>query len=247
MSSEVAAATDDSLELFVQYRSSGRRSIRNRIVEQHIGLAVHIAKRLASGRGNEDIEQVAMIGLVKAVDRFDPSLGVPFTAFAGRTIEGEVKRYFRDSTWALKVPRSAKELHLAVRSGTDELSKKLGRSPSVDELAAHLDLSRDDVVTGLAAAGARSTGTLDPGPDESGDHIAALARHEPGFEDLDDRDAVESLLATLPERERRIVELRFFGEMSQSDIAAEVGVSQMHVSRLLRAALDRMREHAEPG
>jgi RNA polymerase sigma-B factor len=246
MSSEAAPDANGGLELFVEYRQSGRRSVRNRIVEQHMGLAVHIANRLASGRRSEDIEQVAMIGLVKAVDRFDPTLGVPFTAFAGRTIEGEIKRYFRDSTWALKVPRSAKELHLAVRNGTDELSKKLGRSPGVDELAAHLDVSRDDVVTGLAAGGARSTGSLDPRPDESNDP-RVLARHESGFEELDDRAAVDSLLATLPDRERRIVELRFFGEMSQSDIAAEVGVSQMHVSRLLRAALERMREQTEPG
>jgi RNA polymerase sigma-B factor len=247
MSPEVVPGVDGNLDLFAEYRRTGRRSVRNRIVEQHLGLAVHIANRLSSGRGNDDIEQVAMIGLVKAVDRFDPSFGVPFTAFAGRTIEGEIKRYFRDSTWAVKVPRSAKELHLAVRNGTDVLSKRLGRSPTVDELATHLQLSADDIVTGLAAAGARSIGTLDPGPDDSNDHNAALARHEPGYEAHDDRAAVAWLLETLPERERRIVELRFFGEMSQSDIAAEVGVSQMHVSRLLRAALERMRERAEPG
>lgn len=241
----------EPLDLFDEYRRTGRRSVRNRIVEEHMGLAAHIASRFSSGAGRDgDLEQVAMIGLVKSVDRFDPTMGVPFTAFAGRTIEGEIKRYFRDSTWAVKVPRGAKELHLAVRNGTDELSKRLGRSPSVDELAAHLDVTRDDVVTGLAAAGARSVGTIDPGPDDdqrgAGDRLGALGRDDAAFEALHNRDAVESLLASLPPRERKIVELRFFGEMSQSDIAAEVGISQMHVSRLLRAALEHMRGAAEP-
>ncbi len=209
-----------------------------------MGLAAHIAGRFSAGAGRDsDIEQVAMIGLVKSVDRFDPAVGVPFTAFAGRTIEGEIKRYFRDSTWTLKVPRSAKELHLAVRNGTDELSKRLGRSPSVDELAAHLQVPRDDVITGLAASGARSIGNLEFAGDGGGgtDRISALGREDVGITALHDREAVAALLETLPERERKIVELRFFGELSQSDIAEQMGISQMHVSRLLRAALEHMR------
>lgn len=237
----------DSTALFEEYRRSGRRSVRNRIVEEHMGLAIHIAQGFDNrSRRDADIEQVAMLGLVKAVDRFDPTLGVPFTAFAGRTIEGEIKRYFRDATWAVKVPRGAKELHVAVRRAVDQLSTARGRSPTVDEVAAHLGVEREDVVTGLAAGEARSVVSIDPSPtDENGgsDRRSATASHDRGFTDIEDHEAVRRLLATLPERERRIVELRFFGELSQSEIAEQVGVSQMHVSRLLRAALERLREH----
>jgi RNA polymerase sigma-B factor len=184
-----------------------------------------------------------MLALVKAVDRFDVTIGVPFTAFAGRTIEGEIKRYFRDSTWAVKVPRGAKELNVAVRRAIDELSVESGRSPTVDEVAVHLGVDRDDVVTGLAADTARSVGTIEPSSDEEtgGDRLGATAAFERGFGDVDDQQAVTALLANLPERERRIIELRYFHDMSQSEIAQEVGLSQMHVSRLLRAALERLR------
>jgi RNA polymerase sigma-B factor len=233
----------DSAELFEEYRRTGRRSIRNRIVEEHMGLAIHIARGFENrSRRDRDIEQVAMLALVKAVDRFDPTVGVPFTAFAGRTIEGEIKRYFRDSTWAVKVPRGAKELNVAVRRAIDELSVGSGRSPTVDEVAQHLGIDRDDVVTGLAAD-TRSVGTIEPSSDEDagGDRMGATAAFERGFGDVDDQESVRALLETLPERQRRIIELRYFHDMSQSEIAQEVGLSQMHVSRLLRAALERLR------
>ena len=238
----------DSTELFEEYRRSGRRSVRNRIVEEHMGLAIHIARGFENrSRRDRDIEQVAMLALVKAVDRFDVSLGVPFTSFAGRTIEGEIKRYFRDSTWAVKVPRGAKELNVAVRRAIDQLSVSSGRSPSVDEVAAHLGIDRDDVITGLAADPARSVATLDPSPEEDdgrSDRSGATASFERGFGDIDDQEAVRALLISLPERERTIVELRFFQNMSQSEIADVVGLSQMHVSRLLRASLERLRAQA---
>jgi RNA polymerase sigma-B factor len=241
----------DELALFEELRRTGRRSLRNQLVELHMGLAIHIARSFDNrARPDRDVEQVAMIALVKAVDRFDPSFGVPFVAFAGRTIEGEIKRYFRDATWALKVPRSAKDLHVAVRRTSDRLSTELGRSPTVDEVAAELQVSRDDVISGLAAGEARHTGSLDPAP-ASGDDSApshdrqlASATLEGGFDDVDDRHAVEALLATLPEREREIVALRFFEELSQAEIAERVGVSQMHVSRLLRKALETLRQHS---
>src|SRR5262245_30816800 len=232
----------DATELFEEYRRTGRRSLRNRIVEEHMGLAIHIARGFQNrSRHDQDIEQVAMLALVKAVDRYDLTIGVPFTAFAGRTIEGEIKRYFRDSTWAVKVPRGAKEMNVAVRRAIDQLSVESGRSPTVDEVAAHLGVDRDDVVTGLAADMARTVGTIEPGSDDDSsgaDRLRATASDERGFGDVDDHEAVRVLLATLPERERRIIELRFFHDMSQSEIAAEVGLSQMHVSRLLRAALE---------
>lgn len=239
--------TDDTDldKLFHEFRSSGRRSVRNRIVEQHMGLAVHIAKRynVSAGR-DDDIEQVAMLALVKAVDRFDPEVGVPFSAFAGRTIEGEIKRHFRDATWSVKVPRGAKELHLAVRRANDELSASLGRSPTVDEVAARLEVGRDDVVTGLAAGQARRVGTIDPAPgddDVSIDRRVAASEHEIGFGDVENEAVIDGLLAQLPEREREIVRLRFYDDLSQAEIAEIVGVSQMHVSRLLRKAFDQMR------
>lgn len=210
-----------------------------------MGLAVHIAKRynVRAGR-DDDIEQVAMVALVKAVDRFDASLGVPFAAFAGRTIEGEIKRHFRDATWSVKVPRGAKELHLAVRRANDELSAKLGRSPSVAEVASHLDLSEDDVITGLSVGEARRVESIDP---PEGDGAVSSARQratssrDGNFVDVENRTVVEELLTTLPEREQEIVRLRFYEEMSQVEIAEIVGVSQMHVSRLLKRAFEQLR------
>lgn len=235
----------DQLDLFVEFKRTGRRNLRNRIVEEHMGLAVHIAKRFNGGAGrDDDIEQVAMLALVKSVDRFDPDLGVPFSAFAGRTIEGEIKRHFRDATWATKVPRGAKELHVAVRQANDQLSGQLGRSPTVDEVAEYLDVGRDDVITGLAAGTARRVGTIDAGPDDAGasDRNAATAVGERGFGDVENEAVVEQLISQLPHREREIVRLRFYDELSQSEIAERVGVSQMHVSRLLRKAFDRLRD-----
>jgi RNA polymerase sigma-B factor len=236
----------DDLEGFREYRRNQSRRLRNELVERHMGLAAHVARRYSRSRPDDDLRQVAMIGLVKAVDRFDPERGVAFSSFAGRTIEGELKRHFRDSTWSVRVPRSAKELHLGVRRAGDELSQRLGRSPSVDEIARHLDIERDDVVAGLAAGAAYTAGTLDtsPSPDENGgtDRNAALSSEETGFELAEHREVVTGLLARLPEREREIVALRFFEELSQADIAERVGISQMHVSRLLRRSFETMRE-----
>lgn len=239
-------STPDTSELFDEFVRTGARRLRNRIVEEHMGLAIHIAKRYNARAGrDDDIEQVAMVALVKAVDRFDPAMGVPFSAFAGRTIEGEIKRHFRDATWSVRVPRGAKELHLAVRRSTDELSAELGRSPTVAEVAAHLQVSDDDVITGLSVGEARRAESIEPptGDDTSRpDRRRATASHEGGFVDVENRALVESLLSSLPDREREIVRLRFEEEMSQVDIAEIVGVSQMHVSRLLKRAFEQLRD-----
>jgi RNA polymerase sigma-B factor len=216
-----------------------------------MGLAAHIAKRFSRpGVGDDDLRQVAMLGLVKAVDRFDPDYGVPFAAFAGSTIEGELKRHFRDHSWVVRVPRSAKDLHLLVRRATDELVQQSGHSPSVEEIAAHLGIDRDDVLRGLAASQAYHVGTIQPSssdgdPETPLDRIDALASEETGYEHAGDTDLVERLLAQLPEREREIVRLRFYEQQSQEQIAAAVGVSQMQVSRLLRASFEKMREWME--
>ena len=244
-------ADDSSIDhhaLFVTYRSNPTRRLRNELVELHMGLAAHIARRLSRGTNDQDIRQVAMVALVKAVDRFDPEHGTPFSAFAGRTIEGEIKRHFRDRTWSVRVPRSAKELHLAVRRATDDLQLKLHRSPTVAELAVHLEIDRDEVITGLAAGASYSASSLDGSTGEDGvaaDHRSALATVDAGFEHSEHRDMVRALLERLPERERTIVSMRFFDELSQSEIAEQVGVSQMHVSRLLRSSFERMRAWAD--
>jgi len=242
------AANDlDDLDLFIEFAATRKRSTRNQLVERHMGLAAHIAKRFSRPGGTEeDLRQVAMLGLVKAVDRFDPEFGVPFAAFAGSTIEGELKRHFRDHGWAVRVPRSAKELHLLVRRASDELVQSQGRSPSVGEIATHLGIDRDDVLRGLSASAAYHVGTIHGGGDGEGDtpldRVGALAVEESGFDHAMDSHIVERLLERLPERERNIVQLRFYERMSQAEIAAEIGVSQMQVSRLLRSSFERMRQ-----
>jgi RNA polymerase sigma-B factor len=241
----------DDLELFFEFVETRQRSIRNRLVERHMGLAAHIAKRFSRpGVTDDDLRQVAMLGLVKAVDRFDPAYGVPFAAFAGSTIEGELKRHFRDLSWVVRVPRSAKELHLLVRRATDELVQKSGRSPSVDEIAEHLGVEREDVLRGLAASSAYHVGTLQAGGNGGDaetplDRIDVLASEETGFDQVVDTDLVSRLLAQLPEREQHIVRLRFYEQQSQEQIAAAVGVSQMQVSRLLRGSFEKLREWME--
>ncbi len=241
----VASDVDDDDGLFRRFVESGDRKLRNQIVERHLGLAAHIAQRFGTGRGpDDDLRQVAMLGLVKAVDRFDPDYGAAFSSFAATTIEGELKRYFRDRTWTVRVPRSAKELHLAIRRATEELSQMNGRSPTVDQLAEHLRVDRDDVLRGLAATAAYSVGTIDAaGSDDDGasDRQGFLADDEVGFDQSDDRRVVADLLERLPEREREIVRLRFYEGLSQAEIADAMGISQMHVSRLLRQSFEQMR------
>ena len=239
----------NDLESFRLFRQRPNRRLRNELVERHMGLAHHIASRYAHAQRDDDVRQVAMIGLVKAVDRFDPEHGAAFSSFAGRTIEGEIKRFFRDKSWTLRVPRSAKDLHLLVRRAGDELGQTLGRAPTVPEIAAHLQIDRDDVVRGLAATAAYSVGTLTTSSDDEApvsDRAAFLAETEVGYERSLDSQMVEQLLDHLPERDREIVRLRFFEELSQSEIADRIGVSQMHVSRLLRRSFDTMRQSMRP-
>lgn len=243
---------DAIAELFREYADTRKRGIRNELVEIHIGFAYHIAGRYANrGVTTEDLRQIALLALVKSVDRFDPENGAAFTSFAGRTIEGEIKRYFRDATWAVRVPRSAKEMHLSVRRANDELSSTLGRSPSVAEVAAHLEVERDDVIRALGASAAFNAAPLEvssAGDDEASmDRSARLAEDDADLEKTAQRLMVERLIETLPEREQEIVRLRFYDEMTQTEIAERVGVSQMHVSRLIRRSLASMREIADEG
>jgi RNA polymerase sigma-B factor len=244
-STAVSDQHPDLTEEFLRAREGDRRA-RNRIVEAHMGFASFIARRYSGARSAEDVRQAAMVGLIKAVDRFDPSLGHAFTAFAGATIEGEVKRFFRDTTWSVRVPRSAKELYATVTAAIDALSQRLGRSPSVDEIAQQLEVSADDVLRAMSVGSAKSASSINT-PSATG------RAHDEILDGGDDRDAVtdtillETLMSRLPERERQIVELRFFAEKSQAEIAEIVGISQMHVSRLLKASFERMRALAGDG
>lgn len=236
----------DDIELFREFARSKQRRLRNQLVERHMGLATHISKRyMRAERRDEDLRQVAMIGLVKAVDRFDPEYGTAFSTFAGQTIEGELKRHFRDASWTVKVPRSAKELHLLVRNAATHLEQRNGGSPSVDDLAEYLEIDRDDILRGLAASAASSVGTIDASSDDddtSSDRQAALSVDDSSFEHADNVHVLSRLIADLPERQQEIIRLRFFEEKSQAEIADMIGMSQMHVSRLLRRSFETMRE-----
>ena len=183
------------------------------------------------------------MGLVKAVDRFDPEAGTPFAGFAVPTMLGEIRRHFRDATWAVHVSRRAKDLHVRLGPTAAMLEQRLGRSPTPAELATELGTSLDDVLEAAEAGAAYRAHPLDrPGPDGGTSLSDRLAGGEAGHEAVEARLLVERLMEDLPERERRILELRFVDELSQSEIASRIGVSQMHVSRLLRKTLIAMRE-----
>jgi len=217
-----------------------RGPLRRRVVEHQLPLVHHLAQRFR-GRGEpyDDLVQVGTIGLLNAVDRFDPARG-SFTAFAVPTILGEIRRHFRDRGWALRVPRRLQELGRRVASSREELTHLLGRSPTVHELAVHLDEDVDLVLEALDSAGAYTTVPLPATPDEV--ELSGLAFVDEGLELVEDRATLRPLLARLPTRERTILALRFIRGMSQSQIAVEVGVSQMHVSRLLARSLGALRE-----
>ena len=218
---------------------------RDRIIQRCLPLADHIARRFR-GRGEtgEDLLQVARLGLVNAVERYDVETGSDFVAFAVPTIMGEVRRHFRDNSWSVKVPRRLKELHLRLGTATAELSQRLGRAPTATELAAELEMDRDEVVEGLVAGSSYNTLSIDSaGSDEETPAIVdTLGEPDLNLEQIENREALRPLIAALPERERTVLMLRFFGSLTQTQIAERVGISQMHVSRLLARSLARLRE-----
>jgi RNA polymerase sigma-B factor len=230
--------------LLVAYHREGDQSARDAALVELMPLVRALASRYA-GRGEalEDLVQVGSIGLIKAVDRFDVDRGVEFTSYAVPTIVGEIKRHFRDKAWAMHVPRRLKELSLKLSRTLDELTTELGRSPTIAELAEATGVEEEDVVDALDSSNAYSTRSLHAPFEEGGDDSLAdkLGEEETGYAEVEDGALVAAGLDALDERERQIVELRFFEEMTQSQIAAEIGISQMHVSRLLRRALATMR------
>jgi RNA polymerase sigma-B factor len=223
-----------------------RARIRGYLVELHLPLVEYLARRFRNrGEWLDDLTQVATIGLIKSIDRFDLERGVEFSTYATPTIVGEIKRHFRDKGWAVRVPRRLQELKLSLTKAIGDLAQREGRAPTVSELAAHLQMTEEEVLEGLESANAYSTVSLDA-PD-SGDEDApavsdSLGMVDEALEGVEYRESLKPLLEQLPPREKKILLLRFFGNMTQSQIATELGISQMHVSRLLARTLAQLRQ-----
>jgi RNA polymerase sigma-B factor len=236
-----------SAKLFERWRRYRDRRARDELVERFLPLARKLARRYAaSSEPYDDLVQVASLGLVKAVERFDPDRGFAFTSFAVPTIIGELKRYFRDSAWALHVDRAAQERARRLNEAQRELFSRTGRPPRVDELALYLEISQEEVLDGLQVAEAYDAISLDAplgGEDEdAASRLDVLGRTDEDLDRVDVHATVFAAARHLPKREREILYLRFSEDLTQSEIAARLGVSQMQVSRLLRRSLDRLRE-----
>jgi RNA polymerase sigma-B factor len=226
--------------------SPEREQLRGQLVELHLPLVEYLARRFRNrGEWLDDLTQVATIGLIKSIDRFDLERGVEFSTYATPTIVGEIKRHFRDKGWAVRVPRRLQELKLSLTKAIGELAQREGRAPTVSELAAHLQMSEEEVLEGLESANAYSTVSLDA-PDSGDEDAPAVADSlgivDEALEGVEYRESLKPLLERLPPREKKILLLRFFGNLTQSQIAAELGISQMHVSRLLARTLTQLRD-----
>ena len=243
-----------SAELFREFldedaSAASREAARDALVRLHLPLVEHCARRFRNrGEPFEDLVQVGTIGLIKSVDRFDTGRGVEFSTYATPTIIGEIKRYFRDKGWAIRVPRRLQELRMQIGSATAELTQSLGRSPTASELAERVGCSVEEIIEGIESSNAYSTLSLDA-TDDSDDGTSsmldALGADDAGLEHVEIRESLKPLLDRLEPREKRILLLRFFKNQTQSQIAEEIGVSQMHVSRLLSRTLDQLRASLE--
>lgn len=230
----------DVTPLFERYRANGDQEALEALVERFLPLARHLARRYSAGSEREDVEQVAAVGLMKAIERYDPSRGLAFTSFAMPTILGEVKRYFRDLGWTVRVPRSLQELAPKVSRATEELSAQLGRTPTPEEVATKCGVTVEQMLEARASVSAHRADSLDrpwADDDENSTRGDLLGGEDPGFAHVERVTDIDRMLSRLPEREERIVRLRFEQDLTQREIAEQVGLSQMHVSRLLRDAL----------
>jgi RNA polymerase sigma-B factor len=223
-----------------------RLEARDGLVTLHLPLVEHCARRFRNrGEPFEDLVQVGTIGLIKSIDRFDLDRGVEFSTYATPTIIGEIKRYFRDKGWAIRVPRRLQELRMQITSTTAELTQNLGRSPTPRELSDVIGCSVEEIVEGIESSNAYSTLSLDATDDSGEDNGASMLElmglDDEELEHIEIRESIKPLLEALPPREKRILLLRFFKNKTQSEIADEIGVSQMHVSRLLSRILAQLR------
>jgi RNA polymerase sigma-B factor len=242
------------MELLERYRRHGDLAARDRLVERMLPLVRRLALRYQRGTEPlEDLVQVGCVGLVKAIDRFDFERGSPFVRFAVPNILGEIRRHFRDTGWAAHVPRGMQERALQIRQAVEDLGGTLGRSPTPPEVARELGIDVEEVLEGMEAATAYTSVSLDaprPGDDEEPTtYVESLGQHDNGYALVEDLSTVLPALRVLPAREREIIRLRFGEDLTQSEIAQRLGISQMHVSRLLRRALERVRRVAatDPG
>ncbi|MCX6396434.1 MAG: RNA polymerase sigma factor SigF [Propionibacteriales bacterium] len=227
---------------------AGAHAARTALIELHLPLVDHCARRFTQrGEPFEDLVQVGTIGLIKAVDRFDLERGVEFSTYATPTIIGEIKRHFRDKGWAVRVPRRLQELRMSIAVATGELSQSLGRSPTAREIAERLDVSVEDVLDGIESAHAYATTSLDAGhgTDDAPTWLDTLGADDEEIGHVELRESLRPLIERLPVREQQILILRFFRQQTQSQIAETVGISQMHVSRLLNRTLEQLRNQIE--
>jgi len=233
-----------------EYARSGDKELRDEIVASQVGLAEYLARRFKNrGEPIEDLIQVALLGLLKAVERFDPGRGLEFSTFATPTIVGELKRHFRDKGWAVRVPRRVQELHLRMGTVVNGLSQELGRSPTIPEIASRAEVSVDEVLEAMEAGRAYRFSSIDAPVGDDDDRApspaaAQLGEDDTGLEEVEQRMLLSPLIASLPKREQMIIHLRFFRGMTQSEIATRLGISQMHVSRLLARSLTQLRDRA---
>lgn len=235
-------------DMFIAFAREHDASLREQLVAAHLGLAEYLARRFANrGEPLDDLVQVASLGLIKAVDRFDPDRGVEFSTYATHTIVGELKRHFRDRGWAVRAPRRMQELYLRLGKVVATLGQELGRSPTIAELAAEVSVSEEDVLEALEAGQAYRSTSLDApaGTDEGETLGARLGEEDASLENAESRATLSPLLAQLPPRERLILRLRFFDGLTQSEIASRLGISQMHVSRLLARSVAALRSAAD--
>jgi RNA polymerase sigma-B factor len=245
---DLRTLTFSLFELLRAYPADDPRRLKARddLVELHLPLVEHLARRFRNrGEAYDDLLQVGTIGLIKSVDRFDIDRGVEFSTYATPTIVGEIKRHFRDKGWSIRVPRRLQELRLALAAATADLTQELGRSPTVTELAVRIDVSEEEILEGIESANAYSTLSLDAPDSRESDGpsmVDALGADDDALIGVEDRESLKPLVAKLAPREKKILLLRFFRGMTQSQIAAEVGVSQMHVSRILTRTLEQLRQ-----
>jgi RNA polymerase sigma-B factor len=242
-------AREADAELLRRYHEEGDVAARQTLIERHVEFVRRLAQRYARrGEQLEDLTQVGCVGLIKAIDRFDGGFGASLTTYAAPNILGEIKRHFRDRGWSVRVPREVQELNVKLTKIVDELTTKLGRSPSVDELAEATETSVEHVLEALESSAAYSALSLSEGPDPDEDSqspMETLGEEDLGFEQSEQRITLATGIQRLPARERAILHLRFFEGLTQSEIAERVGISQMHVSRLIRNSLDTIRRELE--